>query len=76
MGGFTALVNQQAAANGDSAVGFLNPAIYAIGTGPSYTDCFHDITTGNNTNRYTNTEFFAVSGYDLCTAGAPRTGAA
>ncbi len=71
--GFTALVNQQAAANGDSPVGFLNPALYAIGTGITYTDCFHDITTGNNTNHYTNTEFFAVSGYDLCTGwGTPN----
>ncbi|MGO9246189.1 MAG: leucine-rich repeat protein [Verrucomicrobiia bacterium] len=71
--GFTALVNQQAVSNGDSAVGFLNPALYAIGTGITYTDCFHDITTGNNTNRYTNTEFFAASGYDLCTGwGTPN----
>ena len=71
--GFTALVNQQAAANGESAVGFLNPALYMIGTGTTYTACFHDITTGNNTNHYTNTEFFAASGYDLCTGwGTPN----
>ena len=63
---FTALVNQQAAANGESAVGFLNLALNMIGTGTTYTACFHDITTGNNTNHYTNTEFFAASGDDLC----------
>jgi subtilase family serine protease len=48
--GFTALVNQQAAAIGQLPVGFVNPAIYAIGQGPDYLAVFHDITTGNNTN--------------------------
>ena len=46
--GFTALLNQQAALAGIPTVGFLNPAIYAIGKGPNYTADFHDITTGNN----------------------------
>ena len=49
--GFTALVNQQAAATGEPAVGFINPAVDAIGSGPNYTACFHDITTGNNTSQ-------------------------
>ena len=48
--GFTALVNQQAAANGMPPVGFLNPALYAIGKGANYTSDFHDITTGNNSS--------------------------
>ena len=50
--GFTALVNQQAAAQGKPATGFINPAVYALGKGPysTYTTCFHDITTGNNFN--------------------------
>ena len=47
--GFTALVNEQALAGGRSTVGFINPAVYAIGQGISYTSCFHDITTGDNT---------------------------
>ena len=69
---FTALVNQQAAANGQASVGFINPAIYAIGKGPNYNLCFHDITSGNNTNSKTSTKFFAVTGYDLCTGwGTP-----
>jgi hypothetical protein len=69
---FTALVNQQAAANGQPPVGFLNPALYAIANSPAYTSCFHDITTGNNVNSYVTNAFFAVPGYDLCTGlGSP-----
>jgi uncharacterized repeat protein (TIGR03803 family) len=70
--GFMALVNQQAAANGRPSIGFLNPAIYAIGQGSGYASAFHDITTGNNTNSGSPTNFFAVPGYDLCTGwGSP-----
>jgi len=70
--GFAALANQQAAANGRPGIGFLNPAIYAIGQGSGYTLAFHDITTGNNTNAASPTNFFAVPGYDLCTGwGSP-----
>jgi uncharacterized repeat protein (TIGR01451 family) len=65
-GGLTALVNQQGAAAGAPPVGFLNPAIYAIGKGTNYTNCFHDITTGNNTWSLSPGQFFAVPGYDLC----------
>jgi hypothetical protein len=69
---FMALVNQQGAAYGQPSVGFLNPAIYAIGQGTNYTTVFHDITTGNNTNGTSPTQFFAVAGYDLCTGwGTP-----
>lgn len=71
--GFTALVNQQAASNGLASVGFLNPALYDIGKSASFTNCFHDITTGNNTNSSSRTKYFAVAGYDLCTGwGTPR----
>src|SRR5208283_60155 len=47
--GFTALVNQQAATSGKPTVGFINPAVDAIGSGVNYPSAFHDITTGNNT---------------------------
>ena len=68
--GFTALINQQAAANGQPPVGFINPAIYAIGKSASYSNCFHDTTVGNNG---TSTKYPAVSGYDLCTGwGTPN----
>ncbi|MDB6064190.1 MAG: Sedolisin [Pedosphaera sp.] len=72
--GFMALVNQQAAFQGKPAVGFANPAIYAIGKGPrsTYTNCFHDVTTGNTFNSQNPTRYAAIPGYDLCTGwGSP-----
>jgi uncharacterized repeat protein (TIGR03803 family) len=70
--GFAALVNQQAAASERPSVGFINPAIYAIGQSSGYPLAFHDITNGNNTNSSSPTNFFAVPGYDLCTGwGSP-----
>ena len=69
--GFTALINQQAAANGQGTVGFLNPAIYTLGKGSSYSACFHDTTTGNNG---TSTKYPAVTGFDLCTGWGTPTG--
>jgi uncharacterized repeat protein (TIGR01451 family) len=69
---FTALVNQQAVAGGNATVGFLNPALYAIAQTAIYTNCFHDITTGNNTWSQSPARFFAVPGYDLTTGlGTP-----
>jgi len=71
--GFTALVNQQAVAYGQTAVGFINPAIYAIGTGTTYDTCFHDIILGNNETYYSPFQFSAAFGYDLCTGwGTPN----
>lgn len=71
--GFMALVNQKAATSGFHSVGFINPAIYAIGQGPNYTSCFHDIVTGDNTSPGSPTEYYAVPGYDLCTGwGTPN----
>jgi subtilase family serine protease len=68
---FTALVNQQAAANGLPPVGFINPAVYAIGKSPAYTSDFHDITIANNSNGHA--QWSAVPGYDLCTGwGTPN----
>lgn len=70
--GFTALVNQQAAANGAAPVGFLNPALYALGGGQCYESLFHDITNGNNISLLTGFGYDAVQGYDLCTGwGSP-----
>jgi hypothetical protein len=74
--GFTALINQQAAATGASTVGFINPAIYALGRGPSYTSVFHDITVGNNTNKLSTNRYPATVGYDLCTGWGSPNGAA
>ena len=70
--GFTALVNQQTVTGGQSPVGFVNPAIYAIAAGPGYAACFHDVTTGNNTWSSSPNLFYATNGYDLCTGlGTP-----
>ena len=71
--GFMALVNEQAANDGFSPIGFLNPSLYSIGEGNVYTDCFHDITTGNNEWPNSSNKFSTVSGYDLCTGwGTPH----
>ena len=71
--GFMALVNQQAKADGLPPVGFINPAIYAIGTGTTYATSFHDITTGNNETHFSPSLFSAVARYDLCTGwGTPH----
>jgi len=70
---FTALANQRAASAGKPPVGFLNPALYTIGQGPNYNACFRDITTGNNTWTRSRSQFYAVTGYDLCTGwGTPN----
>jgi len=72
---FIALVNQQAASYGLSPVGFLNPTIYAIGKGSTYSSVMHDITTGSDTNSASPTEFYATTGYDLCSGwGTPNGG--
>jgi uncharacterized repeat protein (TIGR03803 family) len=71
--GFAALVNQESVANGEATVGFINPAIYTIATGTSYSTAFHDTTLGNNFSPNSPTEFPAKPGYDLCTGlGSPN----
>lgn len=73
--GFMALVNEQAANNNAPPVGFLNPLIYAIGTGSNYDGDFHDITVGDNPNAGggTYTSYSDVVGYDLVTGwGSPN----
>ena len=71
--GFTALVNQEAVANGEPPVGFLNPALYALGQSAEYTNNFHDITVGNNATSTSGGLYPAVPGYDLCTGwGSPK----
>jgi kumamolisin len=67
--GYMALVNQQAVANGHPALGFVNPAIYALGVGSTYTTEFHDITSGSNGEP-------AVKGYDLATGWGSPNGSA
>jgi subtilase family serine protease len=65
--GLIAMANQQAVASGASTLGFLNPALYLIGTGSAFDADFHDITSGSNG------KFTAVTGYDLVTGwGSPN----
>jgi len=59
--GFMAMVNQQAVANGDAPLGFINPSLYRIGIGSSYVGDFHDIVSGSNG------KYSAVTGFDLVT---------
>jgi len=64
--GYLALVNQQAVANGNKTVGFINPSLYTIGLGSNYDTDFHDITSGSN-------GYSATVGYDLVTGwGSPN----
>jgi hypothetical protein len=73
---FIALANQQAAQNGQPPVGFLNPAIYAIGQSSLYPSCFHDITAGNNVNDLSTNKYYAMAGFDLCTGWGTPAGQA
>ncbi len=71
--GFCALVNQQSSAANGTSVGSLNPALYSIAAGAGYTNCFHDITTGNNIGTNTPGLYYAVTNYDLATGlGTPN----
>jgi subtilase family serine protease len=68
--GFMALVNQEAAANHQQPVGFLNPPIYdQIATGGSYASELHDVVSGSDG------AYSAVSGYDLVTGWGSPAGA-
>jgi len=70
--GLTALANQLASQAGKSPVGLINQAVYAIGLNSTYAQDFHDITTGDNTWSSSTSQFYAVTGYDLCTGwGTP-----
>lgn len=71
--GFMALVNQQATDSGNPPVGFINPAIYAIGESSSYGSDFHDITSGNDLCCGNSIFYNAGTGYDLLTGwGSPN----
>jgi subtilase family serine protease len=67
--GYLALINQQSVANGHKTLGFINPLIYPIAAGSSYTTDFHDITSGSNGSS-------ATAGFDLATGLGSPNGAA
>jgi subtilase family serine protease len=66
--GFLTMANQQSVSHGHSTLGFVNPAIYIIGEGTSYTSNFHDIRMGSNSG------FSCVAGFDLVTGWGSMTG--
>jgi len=75
--GYIALVNQQAVEAGNApsgGIGFINPAIYAIGAGSSYGSNFHDVTSGNNLTDNQPVWFSATTGYDLTTGWGSANG--
>ena len=67
---YIALANEQYLLNGStSTLGFINPALYAIGLGSSYDTDFHDITSGGNS-------YGSTVGYDLSTGWGSPNGSA
>ena len=65
--GLIALANQQAAANGQAAVGFFNAKVYAQNVTSSYSTGFHDITSGKSGSYTSGTGFDLVTGW-----GSPK----
>ena len=65
--GLVALANQQAAANGQGAVGFFNPKIYSQNVTSSYSTGFHDVTSGKSGSYSAGTNFDLVTGW-----GSPK----
>lgn len=60
--GLTALINQELSVSGGTNIGFINPALYAIGASATeYPADFNDILTGSNG------KFSAAKGYDQVT---------
>jgi Pro-kumamolisin, activation domain len=63
-----ALTNEESEQGGGFNIGFVNPLLYQIASGASYSKDFHDITTGNND--YKNLQagkYPATPVYDLAT---------
>ncbi len=48
-------------------LGFINPAVYALGNGSDYAESFHDITVGNNSQP-------GIPGYNATPGWDPTTG--
>jgi xanthomonalisin len=64
--GFIALANQYAVSQGKAVVGFINPAIYALGQTSSYASSFHDEKKGKSGL------YSCTTSYDLVTGlGSP-----
>jgi hypothetical protein len=62
-----------------AGLGFINPELYQVGSGPAYGDAFNDITSGNNDNLQVGTGlagfpfYQAGTGYDMASGlGTPQ----
>jgi subtilase family serine protease len=59
-------------------LGFINPALYRLATGPNYASDFRDITVGNNLNPFPKNinpdGSFIVPGFDASSGWDPVTG--
>jgi subtilase family serine protease len=55
-------------------LGYINPALYKLGLGSTYSQDFHDITVGNNSATSVGVQgYSAVSGWDPITGlGTPN----
>ena len=70
-----ALTNEEAAQQGKSPIGFLNPLLYKIGAGSHYKTDFHDITPPSDANTPSNNDelgfnggaYPVTQGYDMAT---------
>ena len=70
-----ALANEQATKQGKSHLGFLNPALYKIGSGSDYHRAFHDITAPSDPSIPSNNDelgfnggaYPVTNGYDMAT---------
>jgi kumamolisin len=67
---FLALVNEERLSTGLGAIGFPNPAIYALGMSSNYSADFHDVREGNNLY------YPSVSGFDDATGWGSFNGQA
>jgi subtilase family serine protease len=65
--GIIALADQYAGRH----LGLVNPAIYQIGRSSHYTSAFHDVTSGNNTPKFSGHTFV---GYSATVGWDPVTG--
>ena len=67
--GFVAMANQQAAASGQPAVGFINPALYEAGHAGKVKTLFHDILHGRSGLYSCTPSFDLVTGLGSMQAG-------
>ncbi|WP_244422142.1 S53 family peptidase [Ktedonobacter racemifer] len=62
-----ALTNQKSLHDGGFNVGFINPLLYQTANGTSYSNDFHDVTTGNNDTIDSTGKYPATPNYDMTT---------